>query len=394
MPIGRPNQRPVVTFCEGFSTAMGGGEYIRTKWIPTPPDVKVVGGKAALDSAISGRLPNEHIFQIDDSRTYTLGTDILLKPGEALTIQALDRARPHLRLTGPAASIAVKGQDEHGRLTLNGLLIEGGFRIETSLDLVRILHTTLVPGRSVEQGVVGPPSGPSLVVSSGTPAKPLNTGLEVQIAFSIVGALEIPSQITRLTVLDSIVDGIVQAGTVKGSAIADASGSSGPPAHIERSTILGTSHFFDLDLASESIFTGIVMVDRRQVGCVRFSYVPPLSATPQRYRCQPGLELTVEIEQTELDHPGGAGLPSNWKTTLETEIDTWLVPSFEALDLGRPGYAQLRRSCPVQIQTGAEDGSEMGAFCLLKQPQRMANLRLRLDEYLPIGLEAGLIPVT
>ena len=36
----------------------------------------------------------------------------------------------------------------------------------------------------------------------------------------------------------------------------------------------------------------------------------------------------------------------------------------------------------------------MGAYCHLKQPQRAANLRLRLDEYLPFGLEAGIIYVT
>jgi hypothetical protein len=36
----------------------------------------------------------------------------------------------------------------------------------------------------------------------------------------------------------------------------------------------------------------------------------------------------------------------------------------------------------------------MGAFSSLKQPQREANLRIRLEEYLPFGLEAGLIYVT
>jgi hypothetical protein len=36
----------------------------------------------------------------------------------------------------------------------------------------------------------------------------------------------------------------------------------------------------------------------------------------------------------------------------------------------------------------------MGAFNHLMQPQREANLRLRLEEYLPFGLEAGLIYVT
>ena len=61
---------------------------------------------------------------------------------------------------------------------------------------------------------------------------------------------------------------------------------------------------------------------------------------------------------------------------------------------GRPEYCQLSPSCPLEIRTGAEDGSEMGAYCHLKQPQRESNLRIRLDEYLPFGLDAGLIYVT
>jgi len=48
----------------------------------------------------------------------------------------------------------------------------------------------------------------------------------------------------------------------------------------------------------------------------------------------------------------------------------------------------------TDLRTGAEDGSEMGAYCHLKQPQRESNLRIRLDEYLPFGLDAGLIYVT
>jgi hypothetical protein len=72
----------------------------------------------------------------------------------------------------------------------------------------------------------------------------------------------------------------------------------------------------------------------------------------------------------------------------------WLVPTFQTDRYGRPDFAQLRLTCPIQIRAGAEDGSEMGAFCVLKQPQRESNLRLRLDEYLPVGLEAGLIYVT
>jgi hypothetical protein len=70
------------------------------------------------------------------------------------------------------------------------------------------------------------------------------------------------------------------------------------------------------------------------------------------------------------------------------------VPSFTSIHYGLPGYAQLRLGAPLEIRTGAEDGSEMGAFCHLKQPQRETNLRVRLEEYLPFGLDAGLIYVT
>jgi hypothetical protein len=36
----------------------------------------------------------------------------------------------------------------------------------------------------------------------------------------------------------------------------------------------------------------------------------------------------------------------------------------------------------------------MGVYAHLRQPQRAANLRVRLEEYLPFGLDAGLVFVT
>jgi hypothetical protein len=397
LPTGRAGQDVRVTFCEGVSMDLGGGAYSRAKWLPeTPPApmaTPVVGGGNALELAIAARPTTETVFRIDDDLSYLLTTDITLAAGERLTILAKDETRPHVRLA--TGSIGIQAAGSGGILTLNGLLVEGGLRVDGDLDTLRLLHTTLVPGRSVEQEAAGP-AGPSLVVA---PTDPLggriNTDLKVQIAFSIVGALRIPSHVTRLWLLDSIVDGIEKAGTPKDIAVADATNTSGPPAHIERSTLLGTSRFFDLQMASETIFTGRVQVDRRQVGCVRFSYVTQDSATPQQYRCQPGLEVAEESERAiEEANASGVPLPVGWDVALAAAVDRWLVPGFEDDRYGRPDYVQLRRTTPLQIRTGAEDGSEMGVYCLLKQPQREANLPLRLDEYLPIGLEAGLITVT
>jgi hypothetical protein len=71
-----------------------------------------------------------------------------------------------------------------------------------------------------------------------------------------------------------------------------------------------------------------------------------------------------------------------------------LTPLFTSIELAQPGYRQLARQCALELRTGAEDGSEMGVWSFLKQPQREANLRTALDEYLRFGLEAGLIFVT
>jgi photosystem II stability/assembly factor-like uncharacterized protein len=65
-------------------------------------------------------------------------------------------------------------------------------------------------------------------------------------------------------------------------------------------------------------------------------------------------------------------------------------PIFTSEKYGEPGYAQLSQVCAKEIRTGAEDNSEMGVFNSLKQPQREANLRASLKEYLRFGLEAGI----
>jgi hypothetical protein len=394
VPAGRTGELLTVSYSYGFSAPMGGGEYDRAKWIVPSTAPRVTGGGAALDNAIAApRTGLSTVIQVGDSATYDLANDITLAAHESLTIQAINNARPHLRLRN--GSIAILTTGAGATLALSGLLIEGGLRVDGDLDRLRLLHATLVPGRSVLQETLAAPAGPSLIVAPGTVAAPINTRLEVQIAFSIVGALRLPSHVTKLWLLDSIVDGIEKNGAPPGSAVSDLASASGPPAHIERSTLLGTSRFLKLELASESIFTGTVLVDQQQQGCARFSYVPRGSKTPQQYRCQPALATALATERKKAEAAKkGITLPTGWEASLADEIAMWLVPTFESDRYGNPAFARLRRTCPAQIRTGAEDGSEMGAFCVLKQPQRESNLRLRLEEYLPVGLEAGLIYVT
>ena len=142
----------------------------------------------------------------------------------------------------------------------------------------------------------------------------------------------------------------------------------GPPSTILRTTIFGASHVREITLASDSIFTEELIADRRQSGCVRFSSLPETSRSPRRFRCQPDLAVEGKTGQAR---------------TVEV---TRVRPRFTSVRFADAGYAQLNSA--AEIETGAENGAEMGAFNFLLQPQRRENLRLRLEEYLPFGIEA------
>jgi hypothetical protein len=119
--------------------------------------------------------------------------------------------------------------------------------------------------------------------------------------------------------------------------------------------------------------------------------VPRGSLTPRRFRCQPDLESTAQIDkaQKDLDRE----LTDTEKDAIKAEVEGRLYPSFTSTDYGDPGYGQLSTVCPEEIRIGAENGSEMGAFSHLKQPQRETNLRVNLKEYLRFGMEAGIFYV-
>ena len=119
----------------------------------------------------------------------------------------------------------------------------------------------------------------------------------------------------------------------------------------------------------------MIFAIRRQIGCVRFCYIPKGSQTPRRYRCQP-------------EFP-----PESPESTRE-EISLRIRPRFTSTRYGDPGYAQLHKNISEEIFEGADNGSEMGVFNNLYQPQRINNLKSVIVEYLRFGLEAGIFLVT
>jgi hypothetical protein len=171
-----------------------------------------------------------------------------------------------------------------------------------------------------------------------------NAALGLSFTRVICGDLEPGAGARSLRLVESIVDGDVDALALT----------------IDGCTVLGETKARTLD-ASNAIFVGRVQVERRQSGCVRFSFLPLESEAPRRFQCQPPSE------------PGAVSV----------------VPQFASTTFGDPDYAMLAASCPPEIATGADDEGEMGAWHFLQAPQRVRNLRLALDEYLRFGLEAG-----
>ena len=142
--------------------------------------------------------------------------------------------------------------------------------------------------------------------------------------------------------------------------------------------------------ASDCIFNDTIEAVRRQEGCIRLCYVPEGSKTPHCFHCQPELEISRQISEAG----GQQHLSKVVRDAIREKVLGWLIPSFTSTQYGHHAYGQLSQTCPLAIRIGADDGSEMGVFYGLKQPQREANLRTALDEYLRFGLEAGIIYVT
>ncbi len=383
-PGGVAPGRVEVSYAYGFSGDMGGGPYERrrssaeTDASGTPDTVaspcaldlliKVPSDQATLSDglvawAAAGSKPA--VIEIEDNATYQ-GLTIQMT-GEELVIQAANRKRPALM-----GDLVVTGGSPEARLTLSGLLVSGNLRVEGTLGMLTIVHCTLTPGTSLDEKriTVAPP----------------NDTLQITLDHSLVGPLRLPGQMAGLMVKDSI----IQAPGPDGIAVAagDHGELPGPPASFERTTVFGRVHVTQLTLASEVIFDGSVTGERHQAGCVRFSYVPPGSRTPRRFRCQPDLALIKRAQELGLDSP------SHLPTAESSLILARIRPGFTTRQAGQPAYGQLRMSSAEEIRKGAEDGSEMGAFSDLKQPQREANLRASLDEYLRFGLEAGIFYVT
>ncbi|MEM1053956.1 MAG: hypothetical protein AAGI52_00400 [Bacteroidota bacterium] len=402
----------------GFPGDVGGGPYDRQAsladalpqgptwsarvskaagWLSVPEVIEAENRFGSLEEALHHSARGWHtqpagavgVITVEDGSTYAeslVGPNrIRIPEGSRLVIAAGTRAddgtprlterRAHLLTDVVVEGIAPPTSTTPGVLALDGFLIEGEVRVigsseSASLGGLRVAHCTV--------GLQEATSPRGVTVGGSASA---NRELVLDIDHSLCGRISAPETIGGIRLRDTVVQG-------RGYALAETPDRPGPPASIERCTLFGRVHVREISLGSETLFTEPVIVERLQSGCVRFSYVPSGSRTPRRFRCQPDLALRKRAEALRL------GPNESLPLVERTRILGRLRPSFTAVRYGEPALAQLAERCAGEIRTGAEDGSEMGVWSHLKQPQRLANLNAGLEDYLRFGLEAGVLFVT
>jgi hypothetical protein len=351
-----PASAPLVNFHYGYTIAIGGGEYERgDPAVPVTP-LQTVHGGAALQPALNA-VQNGGTVEVTDSRRYVETPNISVNAGKTVVLRAVNGARPLLAASGDIA-LALAAD---ATLILDGWVISGGTLkmaafADTQPRYLVLRDCTLVPGS------FGAADAPGLVVN--------HAFAKVELQRCITAPLHIAAD-AELSLSECIVDASAQNMIACRGPGADVL-ATGAVLSMESCTVIGKVHTQQLTLASDCLFVAALTsggdtwkaplwAERRQQGCVRFSYVPSGSRTPRRYHCQP------------------------------QEGDQQTRPHFTSLRYGDAGYCQLRQNTSDKIRRGAHDESEMGVLHGLYQPQRETNLRVRMEEYLRFGLEAGLI---
>jgi hypothetical protein len=253
---------------------------------------------------------------------------------------------------------------------------------------VVIRHCTLVPGWGLECNCEPKqPAQPSLEL--------LNSNVHLTIQHSITGAIRVvEDEVKSDPIVIRLSDSILDATSTERDAL-DSPGC--PVAHVvltaKRCTIIGLIKAHAIELAENCIFVSRIVVARRQIGCMRFCYVPPRSRTPRRYHCEPDHAEAASIEALRAKAVAAHLAPLTPTAVRETRNDARarVRPQFNSLRYGVSTYCQLALTCPIEIAAGADDESEMGVFHDLFQPQRTANLRARLAEYSPASTDAGIV---
>jgi hypothetical protein len=419
-----PEEAVSVTYSRLTVGAIGGGSYTRPL-AATPPGATVytVGRGAHHHRTITGALAawsqdrKKHppaaaaVIEIQDDGVYEERIVIELVPGEQLVIRAAQGRRPvvipiddredfpdRLLVTGaaPPKQPARRGAKPDDRppaaappgspappdpaplLTLDGIWIGGGrLELHGRLGTVTITHCTLVPASGARHLDPAPDRRtPSLVVK----AMPCR----IVLASAVVGRIEVESpEAGHDPIPLDAADSVLDASRPDGWAIEAADGRRAfVSLGLTRVTVLGGAYVDNISVVVNSIVTHRLLCERRQTGALRFSYVPLGSRTPKPTRCQP------ERARAAIEDAIERGvIPGSQRDRRLAEATARVAPRFDATGFGAPAYARLSLRTAPEIARGADDEGELGAYHDRWEAVRIEDLRSRLREFSPAGID-------
>lgn len=349
-----------VTFHQGRPADMGGGEYERGPWGAAA--TYTVAGDDTLAAMVEtvnadpGRLPYV-VIEIADNEIHDATFHAVVPPSHTLEVRAANGYRPYLHAADVPTQQIERCQFTGGKgskLILDGLLFGAGVvGIDGEFAEVVIRHCTFVPGKT------------RLVIRANETI--------VRIDQSILGAVHTRKphgpppayrEPIRLVTQDSILDGGPPDPTACRSVPSPDFSGTIRAGHARmtaaRCTVFGPAAVRAIDAVEDCLFIGPLTAEDPSAGAVRFSYVAPGSVAPPVFHGPP---------------PG-------------------LEPRFMSTVYGHPDYARLADDGPDEIAQGAADGGELGVYHDEFFAQRAAHLRMRLEEFVPAGCDAGLIFLT
>jgi hypothetical protein len=384
-----------VNYSYGFPAEIAGGPYDRSTHLAqlNPGQVSyfaIIGseGFPTLESAISQwnqlAAGSSGIIIVPRFECYTIdltGPNAILLPSTSdlaiVAAEPIPKGGPRdvvwnnslVTLTGNIEVVAVPGPSlpegettPAGQLLISGVWIAGQLLVtgETAAT-IQVADSTLVPGLSLTRhGDPISPGDPSIIVTAVGTELTLNRTISGPIAANAGGTTHLCSGVVDATSPFCV----AYAGPDLASAGADL--------HVEESTIIGKVRPRTMLLASNCIFharrarrdpwEAAIWASRKQVGCVRFCFLPFDSITPQRYNCFP----------------------------FDAASQPALEPEFITLRYGHPSYALLSGYVPMAIWQGAENGSQIGVYYQIQETEAVRNVQLRAPEYLPVALESGI----
>ncbi len=347
-------------------------------------------------AAAATQTEDELIIEIDDSRVYPLDLELVsgainangwtLNLGRSLTIRAASGQRPVIQLVKPLGFRPLDVSDpslENLNVMLQGLYISwdhssGVYAASdplinrVALNQLELINCTLDPGNHraldglrqdnryafILDNLYGfddsnaPDS--ELVIFDQTP--------HIILKRCISGSAAIDDGYT-LQLQDSIIDAQNETTTTVDWAVHAATGNImdnwGPALTVDGVTCFGGMRV-ESATGQGAIWWQDLHVHDDQQGCIKFSYFAGIDdILPQHQGCVQGLPI-----------------------------------SFTSKVFGEAGYAQLKLRSHRKILEQGPGRDEMGAYGFLSNSHRWKNINIRYREYMPVGINPVLVPVT